>query len=309
MRTPPGPSFALPVSCALALVGSAAGSAGCGGRSTLSDYGFERADAVASDATADQANTPDVVAESRGDVDIDSDANLPASSSGSSSSGDASSTSSSSGSAGSSGSGGSSSSASSGSGSSSGGSGSSGSSASSGGGTCVPSPSACSRCLIGQFSCSSAGSCQCCLGTICLPGGGTCGCVNDAGSDARDDSGSDSGSGGEAGPDAESSVDGSGDDGSGPESGGADAAAEGDTSDGSSSEAGDDSPTSACSTLPACPIYIGCPSMSTCVYPLCYCTSDSACASGHCIPSSTNGNCSACTGTGSDDGHGCMPCP
>ena len=35
----------------------------------------------------------------------------------------------------------------------------------------------------------------------------------------------------------------------------------------------------------------------------------SACASGRCIPSSHNGNCAGCTGTGTDDGHGCMPAP
>jgi hypothetical protein len=62
-------------------------------------------------------------------------------------------------------------------------------------------------------------------------------------------------------------------------------------------------------TNPSCPIYIGCPSNTTCSYPTCYCTSDAACDSGHCIPSSHNGNCSGCTGTGTDDGHGCEPPP
>jgi len=62
-------------------------------------------------------------------------------------------------------------------------------------------------------------------------------------------------------------------------------------------------------TIPSCPIYIGCPSNTTCDYPTCYCTSDAACDSGHCIPSSHNGNCSGCTGTGTDDGHGCQPPP
>ncbi len=64
------------------------------------------------------------------------------------------------------------------------------------------------------------------------------------------------------------------------------------------------------SSIPGCPIYIGCPSNTECSYPTCYCTSDVACGSGHCIPSSHNGNCKGCTGTGStDDGHGCMPMP
>jgi hypothetical protein len=58
-----------------------------------------------------------------------------------------------------------------------------------------------------------------------------------------------------------------------------------------------------------CPIYIGCPANSTCSYPNCYCTSDVACESGHCIPSSHNNNCSGCTGKGTDDGHGCQPPP
>jgi hypothetical protein len=62
-------------------------------------------------------------------------------------------------------------------------------------------------------------------------------------------------------------------------------------------------------TIPGCPIYIGCPANTMCQYPVCYCTSDLACESGHCIPSSHNGNCSNCTGTGTDDGHGCMPAP
>ena len=62
--------------------------------------------------------------------------------------------------------------------------------------------------------------------------------------------------------------------------------------------------------IPNCPIYIGCPPNTGCQYPICYCTSDAACESGHCIPSSHNGNCGGCTGTGStDDGHGCMPAP
>jgi len=65
----------------------------------------------------------------------------------------------------------------------------------------------------------------------------------------------------------------------------------------------------AIATIPSCPIYIGCPSNTTCSYPTCYCTSDVACDSGHCIPSSHNGNCSGCTGTGTDDGHGCQPAP
>ncbi|HEX4446866.1 MAG TPA: hypothetical protein VH044_09025 [Polyangiaceae bacterium] len=61
----------------------------------------------------------------------------------------------------------------------------------------------------------------------------------------------------------------------------------------------------------SCPIYVGCPSNSMCSYPTCYCTSDVACESGHCIPSSKNGNCSNCTGSkgASDDGHGCQPPP
>jgi hypothetical protein len=58
-----------------------------------------------------------------------------------------------------------------------------------------------------------------------------------------------------------------------------------------------------------CPIYIGCPLNTICQYPTCYCTNDIACASGHCIPSSHNGNCANCTGTGTDDGNGCMPAP
>jgi hypothetical protein len=62
-------------------------------------------------------------------------------------------------------------------------------------------------------------------------------------------------------------------------------------------------------SIPNCPIYIGCPSNTTCSYPVCYCTSDAVCESGHCIPSSHNGNCSGCTGTGTDDGHGCQPPP
>jgi hypothetical protein len=58
-----------------------------------------------------------------------------------------------------------------------------------------------------------------------------------------------------------------------------------------------------------CPIYIGCPIYSVCQYPVCYCNNDLACDSGHCIPSSRNGNCTNCTGTGADDGHGCQPPP
>jgi len=65
----------------------------------------------------------------------------------------------------------------------------------------------------------------------------------------------------------------------------------------------------ATTTIPSCPIYIGCPNNTTCSYPTCYCTSDVACASGHCIPSGNNGNCSGCTGTGTSDGHGCQPPP
>jgi hypothetical protein len=65
----------------------------------------------------------------------------------------------------------------------------------------------------------------------------------------------------------------------------------------------------AIATIIDCPIYVGCPSHTTCQYPTCYCTSDVACDSGHCIPSSHNGNCSGCTGTGTDDGHGCEPAP
>ncbi len=58
-----------------------------------------------------------------------------------------------------------------------------------------------------------------------------------------------------------------------------------------------------------CPFYIGCPFNTLCQYPTCYCTNDVACASGRCIPSSHNGNCANCTGTGADDGNGCMPAP
>ncbi len=58
-----------------------------------------------------------------------------------------------------------------------------------------------------------------------------------------------------------------------------------------------------------CPIYIGCATNTECSFPTCYCTADVACPSGQCIPSSHNGNCSGCTGTGSDDGHGCVPAP
>ncbi|HTB73651.1 MAG TPA: hypothetical protein VK762_10425, partial [Polyangiaceae bacterium] len=62
----------------------------------------------------------------------------------------------------------------------------------------------------------------------------------------------------------------------------------------------------AIATLPGCPIYIGCPSNSQCSYPNCQCTSDVACASGHCI---CNG--SSCTGKSSNpnDGHGCEKAP
>ncbi|HTB71624.1 MAG TPA: hypothetical protein VK762_00210 [Polyangiaceae bacterium] len=62
-------------------------------------------------------------------------------------------------------------------------------------------------------------------------------------------------------------------------------------------------------TIGGCPIYIGCPTNTVCQYPTCYCANDLACASGKCIPSSHNGNCSNCTGTGADDGHGCEPAP
>jgi hypothetical protein len=58
-----------------------------------------------------------------------------------------------------------------------------------------------------------------------------------------------------------------------------------------------------------CPIYIGCPANTLCQYPICYCDADVACESGHCIPSVHNGNCTGCTGTGTDDGHGCEPAP
>jgi hypothetical protein len=63
----------------------------------------------------------------------------------------------------------------------------------------------------------------------------------------------------------------------------------------------------ATTAIPSCPIYIGCPSNSECSYPVCYCTSDVACESGHCIPSHCSA--SSCTGTGTDDGHGCEPPP
>ncbi len=62
--------------------------------------------------------------------------------------------------------------------------------------------------------------------------------------------------------------------------------------------------------IATCPIPIlGCPSNTECSSAICYCTADVACASGHCIPSPHNGNCSSCTGTGTDDGHGCVPAP
>ncbi len=62
--------------------------------------------------------------------------------------------------------------------------------------------------------------------------------------------------------------------------------------------------------IPSCPIYVGCPSSTTCSYPQCYCTNDAVCDTGKCIPSSSNGHCSSCTGSGStDDGHGCEPAP
>jgi hypothetical protein len=62
--------------------------------------------------------------------------------------------------------------------------------------------------------------------------------------------------------------------------------------------------------IPGCPIYVGCPSSTTCSYPQCYCTNDAVCDTGRCIPSSSNGHCSNCTGSGStDDGHGCEPAP
>src|SRR6202020_1603516 len=38
----------------------------------------------------------------------------------------------------------------------------------------------------------------------------------------------------------------------------------------------------------------------------CYCTADSQCPSGKCVPSSNNGNCSGCTGTGTPDYRGCQ---
>jgi hypothetical protein len=62
-----------------------------------------------------------------------------------------------------------------------------------------------------------------------------------------------------------------------------------------------------------CPFYIGCPANTLCQYPTCYCFADVACASGHCIPSAHNNNCASpagpCTGTGTDDGNGCVPAP
>jgi hypothetical protein len=74
----------------------------------------------------------------------------------------------------------------------------------------------------------------------------------------------------------------------------------------------------ATTAIGSCIIYIGCPANTLCGYPTCYCFDDVACASGHCIPSSHNNNCAppdagvsapTCTGTGADDGHGCMPAP
>ncbi len=65
----------------------------------------------------------------------------------------------------------------------------------------------------------------------------------------------------------------------------------------------------ATTVIGGCPIYIGCPANTQCQYPICYCNNDVACESGKCIPSGHNGNCSNCTGTGADDGHGCMPAP
>ncbi|MGH7434342.1 MAG: hypothetical protein ACRENE_01560 [Polyangiaceae bacterium] len=51
--------------------------------------------------------------------------------------------------------------------------------------------------------------------------------------------------------------------------------------------------------IPNCPIYILCPSNTTCAYPFCVCNSGSVCESGNCIG-----------GTGSNtDGHGCQPPP
>jgi hypothetical protein len=38
----------------------------------------------------------------------------------------------------------------------------------------------------------------------------------------------------------------------------------------------------------------------------CYCTADSQCPSGKCVPSSNNNNCSGCTGTGTPDYQGCQ---
>jgi hypothetical protein len=64
--------------------------------------------------------------------------------------------------------------------------------------------------------------------------------------------------------------------------------------------------------IPGCPIYIGWPSNTQCTFPTCYCNSDAACASGHCIPESGNDDCSGtgpCTGAGADDGHGCELAP
>jgi hypothetical protein len=63
-------------------------------------------------------------------------------------------------------------------------------------------------------------------------------------------------------------------------------------------------------TLGSC-LGFGCPANSTCATPSCYCTSDVACASGHCIPSYNNYPCTGCTGTtgAADDGHGCQPPP
>ncbi len=63
------------------------------------------------------------------------------------------------------------------------------------------------------------------------------------------------------------------------------------------------------SAIPTCLLYVGCPASTTCSYPNCYCINDAVCDTGHCIPSSNNGNCSNCTGTGTDDGHGCEAAP
>ena len=73
----------------------------------------------------------------------------------------------------------------------------------------------------------------------------------------------------------------------------------------------------ATTAIPDCSIYIGCTVNTVCSYPVCYCDADVACASGHCIPSAHNNNCTppeagapaSCTGTGADDGHGRVGSP